>query len=194
MTDEKNINWQSFNLTVSEGKIETVRLKLCQPIAHDFGVLRDLWRDMKVRRFLGGIISAEEIDKKIDSIQDHWKQHAFGLFSVYEKNTTKLIGLCGLHYSEDGVEISYMFFPIFWGNGLATEAVLASLHYGFNFLKLEEIIAITQEANRSSWLLLEKVGMNYSTAIRRFDAQQRVYKILASTSSQNIRTLGESEI
>src|SRR3990167_3118057 len=165
------MNFELNNLRVSVGKVETVRLQLCKPMAHDLEILRDLWRDIKVRQFLGGIISADEIDRKIDSIQDHWKQYGFGQFAVYERIITDVIGLCGLHHSEEsGIEISYMFFPTAWGKGLATEAALASLHYGFNLLNIEQIIAITQEANQNSCRLLEKIGMNYSTTMRRFDA------------------------
>jgi len=181
MSDAKNKSFkQPNNLTISAETIQTIRLHLRQPIAKDFVALRHLWLDVKVRQFLGGIISKEEVEGKIDSIQDHWKQHGFGQFAVYENNDNQIIGICGLHYSEDDVEISYMFFPVFWDRGFATEAVMASLNYGFNILKLKKIIAITQDANRRSWQLLEKIGMHFSDTVWRFDAFQRVYKLTQS--------------
>ena len=177
MKDKKTLIWQLNPINAPANKIDTAHLQLRQPTVDDFGILRELWRDVKVRQFLGGIISIEEIEKKIVTIKDHWEQHGFGEFAVNEKNANEIVGLCGLHHSEDGIEISYMFFPAYWGKGIATEAMLASLNYGFNLLNLESIIAITQEANHASCRLLEKTGMRYISTVRRFDEQQRIYKL-----------------
>ena len=95
------------------GKIETVNLLLRRPISTDIFSLSSLWKNEKVRQFLGGIVSDEIVNKKITSLQDHWNEHRFGQWVVCEKNGQQIAGICGLHYSEDGVEISYMFFPLF---------------------------------------------------------------------------------
>ena len=133
--------------------------------------------DEKVRQYLGGVISNEVIDEKIQSLQDHWVQYGFGQWSVLDKKSDEVIGLCGLHHSDDGIELSYMFFPASWGRGLAREAAQASIEFGFNALKLDKIISITQEANTRSIKLLEKMGMNLIDRFRRFDANQCLYEI-----------------
>lgn len=38
----------------------------------------------------------------------------------------------------------------YWGQGLATEAARAALHYGFNQLGLSDIIAVVEPANIAS--------------------------------------------
>ena len=178
MNVERHVSLKQLNYhIVSPNLIETLHLQLRQPTTEDLGVLGNLWRDKKVRQFLGGTISDEEIEAKIVAIQDHWNRYGFGQFAIYNKNTEQIIGICGLHHSEDGIEISYMLFPAYWGFGLATEAVCASLNYGFNFLKLNRIVAITQEANRSSCKLLEKIGMNYTSTLFRFGEVQCVYTL-----------------
>ncbi len=78
--------------------------------------------------------------------------HQFGQLAVYEKGSNKLIGLCGLHHSDDGIEISYMFFPEFWGKGFAREAILASVDYGFN-----EWLA-GQELNKTNVIEINKMA------------------------------------
>lgn len=161
------------------GRIETANLRLRRPIAADVISLSSLWKNEKIRQFLGGVVSDEVIHKKISSLQDHWKQHGFGQWVVCKKNE-EVIGLCGLHYSEDGIEISYMFFPLFWGRGWAYEAAFASLDFGFNVLELSSIIAITQEANQKSCRLLEKIGMNHINNFWRFTANQRWYELTHS--------------
>jgi ribosomal-protein-alanine N-acetyltransferase len=124
-------------------EIETARLRLRRPTMADTLTLRELWRNEQVRRFLGGVVSHEVIDGKIVSIEQHWNERGFGQWAVFEKEAGRIVGLCGLHRSEEGIELSYMFFPAFWGRGLATEAASASLHHGFHSLAFEHIVAIT---------------------------------------------------
>jgi [ribosomal protein S5]-alanine N-acetyltransferase len=158
-------------------ELETTHLRLCRPTTADMVILRDLWRDEHVRQFLGGIVSEEVIEAKIASLQQHWDEHGFGQWTVCEKNTDGIIGLCGLHRSDEGIEISYMLFPPFWGRGRATEAASASLNHGFWRLKFERIVAITQESNHGSCRLLEKVGMHHIANRWRWNAAQRVYEL-----------------
>ncbi len=167
--------------------IETPRLSLCRPYSQDFSTLENLWRDEKVREFLGGVVTDDIIRQKMIDLQYHWDLHQFGQWVVFEKCSTKLIGLCGLHYSDDGIEISYMFFPQFWGKGFAREAVLASVDYGFNTLKIETIIAITQAANIKSCQLLNKNGMKLTNNFERFNATQCLFKLTADKALHFIR-------
>jgi RimJ/RimL family protein N-acetyltransferase len=158
-------------------EIETTHLRLCRPTTEDVLILRDLWRDEQVRQFLGGIISEEVIEGKIVFLQQHWNGHGFGQWTIREKDIDQITGLCGLHHSDEGIEISYMFFPAFWGRGRATEAASASLNHGFRLLEVERIVAITQEANRGSCRLLEKVGMHHIRNLWRWNATQRLYEL-----------------
>jgi hypothetical protein len=59
--------------------IETLRLLLRRPTKADAIVLSNLWRNELVRAFLGGILSDENIGKKIIALQSHWDKHQFGL-------------------------------------------------------------------------------------------------------------------
>jgi len=157
--------------------METTRLSLCRPTPQDILTLENLWRDEKTREFLGGIVADDIISQRILEFNHHWEVHKFGQCTVFEKSSKKIIGLCGLHVSDDGVEISYMFFPQFWGNGFAREAALASVDYGVNKLKIETIIAITQAANLKSCKLLTKIGMKHINSFERFNATQCLFEL-----------------
>jgi ribosomal-protein-alanine N-acetyltransferase len=165
------------NQHTSMGEIETTRLILHRPAGGDMLILRNLWRDERVRYYLGGVVSQEVLEGKIASLQQHWEAYGYGQWAICEKQTSQIIGLCGLERSEEGIELSYMFFPTFWGRGLATEAVSVSLDYGFCRLSFERIVAITQEANHASCQLLEKVGMKHTNTLRRWNAVQRFYEL-----------------
>lgn len=157
--------------------IETSRLYLNYPTNHNIMVIENLWRDEEVRKFLGGIVSDDLIKQNIIDLQNHWERYKFGQWAIVEKISHKTIGLCGLHHSDDGVELSYMFFPSFWGRGYAYEATAASIDHGFNTLKINKIIAITQLANVKSCQLLKRVGMQHIKNFERFKATQCLFMI-----------------
>jgi len=159
-------------------KIETSRLVLIPPEENHFLTLRTLWLDSKVRQFLGGTIEDKAINTKIARLQQHWLTYGYGQYAVYEKRIQQFIGLCGFECSQDGIEIVYMFFDCFWGEGYATEAVLASIEYGFNFLDFNTVIAITQSANEASCRLLQKVGMRHIHNLYRYNAEQCLYRVV----------------
>ncbi|WP_058477289.1 GNAT family N-acetyltransferase [Legionella steigerwaltii] len=166
--------------------IETARLMLRKPNQLDFLSLANLWKNETVRKHLGGVVNDNIINERINSIQNHWHSTGFGLCTVLRKNTTQIIGICGLHHSDEGIEISYMFFPKWWGQGFAYEAITASLNYGFVHLNIGKIIAITQEANSRSCYLLEKVGMRCVDTFIRYDAQQCLYELLNNQDTSKV--------
>jgi len=168
-------------------QIETKSLLLKKPTISDTPALILLWQRKEIRKFLGGTVSEEKAKNRVADIQDHWSQHGFGQYAVFLKESSALMGLCGLHYStiESGVEISYMFFSEHWGKGYAREAVSACLENGFNILKLEEIMGITQKANLRSCNLLKRVGMRYIKELFIFNKEQLVYKLSSFNFNAN---------
>ncbi|KTC87361.1 GNAT family N-acetyltransferase [Legionella drozanskii] len=165
-------------MTIYNAKeIESTRLLLTKPTNKDVPILENLWRNEAVRKFLGGTLTDEIIHQRIADLQNHWELYNFGLLVVFEKFSQQIMGLCGLHHSDDGIEISYMFFPDFWEKGFASEAVKACVAYGFNVLKIERIIAITQLENTKSCRLLNKIGMRHISNFMRFNAIQSVYEL-----------------
>ena len=158
--------------------IESANLILRRPIREDTITLGNLWRNKIVREFLGGVVSDDIIQQKIDALQNHWELHQFGQWTICEKHSNEVVGLCGIHYSEDGIEISYMFFPQFWGQGIARESIIASIDDAFHTHKIEEIIAITQKLNTKSCRLLDKIGMKHIKNFERYNATQCKYRIL----------------
>lgn len=60
----------------------------------------------------------------------------------------------------DVVDVGYRFLPQYWGRGLASEACMASLDFGFNELGLEQIVAFVLPGNAASVRVLEKTGMH----------------------------------
>jgi RimJ/RimL family protein N-acetyltransferase len=57
------------------------------------------------------------------------------------------------------VEIGWRLAKEYWGNGYASEAAAACLRFGFENLKLKQIVAFTAAANKRSMAVMERIGM-----------------------------------
>lgn len=55
-------------------------------------------------------------------------------------------------------EIGYIFHPVYWGMGLAGEAISALIAHGFETRKMTEIIADVDPRNAASIRMLNKLG------------------------------------
>ena len=157
--------------------IETARLFLCPPSDSNIIKLENLWRSAEVRKYLGGVLHRDAARKKTAELQRHWYSYGFGQWMILKRTSLEVIGVCGLHYSEDGLELSYMFYPQFWRQGFAQEAANASISHGFETLEEQKIISITQKVNASSMRLLENIGMIHVNDFYRFDALQCLFEI-----------------
>ncbi len=88
-----------------------------------------------------------------------WRVKDERFLAVCLKNG-KMIG--NLYFSKgdfDTYEVGYVFNETYWGNGYATESLQALLEHAFVEIGVRRIIAKCDPQNRSSWKLLERVGM-----------------------------------
>ena len=92
----------------------------------------------------------------------HYKEHGFGRWSVYLKESKEPIGWCGLKYNEEQqIDIGFRFFKKFWNLGYATESCIACLGYGFQDLHILEIVGRTFKNNLAAQRVLEKSGLKF---------------------------------
>ena len=106
---------------------------------------------------------AEEIERSLASFETQ----GFGQWAIALKNHDALIGFCGYRAFHDPPELQliYGLAPAFWGRGFTTEAALAMLHYGFETLGFDEVIASTDVPNRASIRVMEKIGMTFQKQV-----------------------------
>lgn len=81
-------------------------------------------------------------------------------FALAYKTTGELIGDLMLKTQEDKrlADIGYTLSYAFQGQGLATEAVTATIEYAFNVLKMHRLSASVDPRNVASLKLLERLG------------------------------------
>ncbi|GAA3244914.1 GNAT family N-acetyltransferase [Nonomuraea helvata] len=150
--------------------ISTKRLWVRATTRDDLPALERTWLDPEIRRYLGGPVSAETLERR------RQMQPGRGTFTV-TLNEDAIVGFCFYWRTEqDDLELSYSFMPEHWGHGYAREACAAVLEWGFaNIPGTERIVAITQAANLRSVRLLESLDMVKVDEFIRFDAPQVMY-------------------
>lgn len=67
--------------------------------------------------------------------------------------------------------------PKFWGKGLAIEAALAAIKYGFEQLKFPYILGIVESENIASVIVLKKLGMRYQRKTIFHQVEMDVYRV-----------------
>lgn len=145
--------------------IETPRLLLRTFTSDDAQLLYELNEDPEVIRFthdpIWNLNQAIEILEK--NILPQYALYNHGRWAVHLKPNHEFIGWCGLKYRTElaEVDLGYRFKKKFWNNGFATEAVYASIKYGFEKLNLHLITGRAELANIASCKVLERCGMLY---------------------------------
>lgn len=151
-------------------KIETARLLIRPALAGDIDGFFELDSDPEVMRYVGGspIKTKEEAGKMIRFIQDQYAENGTGRWVIIDKSNNSFAGWTGLKFIREEInkhrnfyELGYRLLPRYWGMGIATEAALASLEYGFNTLQPDIIYAMADAANKGSDNVLRKCGLNF---------------------------------
>lgn len=119
-----------------------------------------------------------------------YQNYKMGRWAICLNNTNNMIGWCGLkfHPKENLVDVGYRLFKNQWNKGYATEATLLALEYGFNKLKLKEIVAHVHEKNTASHKVALKAGLKFYKNIIYDNKPARFYTI---TKLQYLKKIGD---
>jgi RimJ/RimL family protein N-acetyltransferase len=126
--------------------------------------------DPRVNEYFRDSLSRQETEDFLARIESHFDEHGFGLWAVEIPGVAPLAGFVGLatppfeaHFTPC-VEIGWRLGAEHWGRGYATEGARAALAFGFDVLRLEEIVSMTVPANARSRRVMEKIGMTRTPA------------------------------
>lgn len=148
--------------------IITDRLILRPWTPKDLEPFAKLNADPRVMEFFPSPLKKEESDLLGKLITQKIEENGWGCFAVSVIDGPEFIGFIGLKYWEKlsldtpftpAVEVGWRLAYDYWGKGYATEGAKASLLYGFETLKLNEIISFTTASNMRSRAVMERIGM-----------------------------------
>lgn len=146
--------------------IETDRLILRNWKDSDRELFHEINSDEAVMRFFEFRRDRAQADAKMDEIKAEIDELGYGFAAVTVKTTSEPIGFAGIrpcsslpHYAADCVEIGWRLVERSWRNGYASEAAEAWLCYGFETLRLAEIMSYAVHDNHASTGVMRKIGM-----------------------------------
>ncbi len=125
--------------------------------------------DPEVRQHLGEPLSRERSDESVARFEADFDRRGYGWWAVEVRETGEFIGFAGLDEVDEevpftGVEIGWRLARSAWGHGYATEAARAVLAFGFDTLRLPEILAVTTASNLRSQAVMTRLGMTRDPA------------------------------
>jgi ribosomal-protein-alanine N-acetyltransferase len=150
--------------------LETPRLLLRQWRASDREPFAALNADPVVMEHFVAPIGQAESDAFVDRQIANLAGRGYGLWAVEVRDGAPFIGFVGLESPAyeapftPAVEVGWRLARAAWGNGFATEAARAALDFGFDRLRLGEIVSFTAPANVRSIAVMERLGMTRDPA------------------------------
>jgi len=162
--------------------IETERLIVREYVEDDAEAFFKLNTDPEVVRFVPDkpLLNVEQARQTlIDYPIADYCRYGFGRGACILKSTGEQIGFAGLKYLEEfgEVDVAFRLMRTHWGLGLATEAALASVRFGFADLGLKLIIGLVMPENIASVRVLEKTGLRYAETVMFWGSQFSKYVI-----------------
>jgi RimJ/RimL family protein N-acetyltransferase len=149
-------------------EVRTGRLLLRDWREEDLDLFARMNTDPRVMEYFPSLLSRPESDELAARIRGKWSEHGFGPWAVEIPGVAVFAGFVGLSVPSFSapftpcVEVGWRLAHARWGQGYATEAARASLAFGFEQLKIAEIVSFTVPANVRSTHVMEKLGMRRS--------------------------------
>jgi RimJ/RimL family protein N-acetyltransferase len=164
-------------------RVQTARLVCLRPAPEQAADLATVLRDPRVARTLfatGAPPNEADVVANLAAKEDHWSRHGFGLWMLYDRASGSVVGRGGLQHTiatgRDEIEAGWAIVPERWGEGLATELALASVHAAFETLGLAELIAYTLAGNLASRRVMEKAGFAYESELQYLGLPHVLYR------------------
>ncbi len=148
--------------------IKTDRLILRPWKEEDIEPFAQLNGDPHVMKYFPSTLTKEVSDQMAKRMQNKIEERGWGWWAVSVPEVADFIGFIGLNNVDQSfqvpftpaIEIGWRLASNYWGKGYASEGAAACLKYGFEVLKLAEIVSFTSVPNNRSRRVMEKIGMH----------------------------------
>jgi RimJ/RimL family protein N-acetyltransferase len=150
---------------LASSPLSSARLRLRRWRHEDRAPFAAMNADPRVMEFFPGTLTRAESDALVDRIEAHFDRHGFGLWAIEVPGVAEFVGFTGLSIPRfeapfmPCIEIGWRLAVDHWGKGYATEAARLALDYGFETLRLSEIVSFTAATNLRSRAVMERLGM-----------------------------------
>ena len=160
-------------------EVRTARMTGARPLLRDADELHRICSDERVARWVWlEPLTLARTRAMLVREAEHWKRNRFGRWVWRDAATRAVVGLVGLlRVDADEVELAWFIDAERWGEGLATEAALASVRHAFGELGLPELTAKTLPDNAASRAVMERCGMTYERDVLHAGLPHVLYRL-----------------
>ena len=147
-------------------ELETERLSLRRLTLDDAPFVAALYNEPSFLENIGdrGVRNTEDAQRFLrEGPLAMFQRCGFGLWHVSRRADGTAIGMCGLlkRDSLPDADIGYAYFPAYWGQGYASEAVAGTLRHAARAFGLRRVMGVVSRGNTASIRVLEKAGMRF---------------------------------
>ena len=146
-------------------EIQTERLRLRQWRDDDRDAFAAMGQDPRVMEHFPEPANRTTSDQLVDHWQAHIARNGWGFWAAERLDSGEFIGFVGLQVPSRPfpfspcVEVGWRLAHAHWDHGFASEAARHALQFGFEHLRLDEIVSFTTLRNLRSQAVMQKIGM-----------------------------------
>lgn len=161
----------------------TSRLYIRELSESDLADLKTIYEQSDVKKYLEDIDDdlSVEMGKQKAYIKNVYPFYGYGLWGIYDKETDKLIGRCGIQnkiiQGKEEIELGYLLSKDYWGHGFALESTKAVIDYTFHVLQFQRIVTVIDPANYRSIHVAERIGMSKENTVTLKNKEYLLYSI-----------------
>ena len=142
--------------------LETERCLVRETTVEDVDAFYDLYKDKEITEYMEDLFEDrdEEIEYTKSYIKNVYEFYGFGMWTVLEKTSGKIIGRAGVSYREgyELPELGFMIGKAYWRQGYAFEVCKAIANYMHENYEMDQIQIFIEPENTPSILLAKKLG------------------------------------
>lgn len=161
---------------------ETARI-LIRPLSlDDVPALTEILSDPEVmKRSVRGVCDVAGTRRFVEWCLACYESHGVGPWALIEKETSTLIGFCGVGPERVGdveeINLGYRLAQRCWGKGLATESALAALAYAFGIRACDSVVVIIEPEHVASLRVAVKAGFRQFQEVAFHGKTVRLYRL-----------------
>ena len=181
--------------------LETKRLTMPAYRDDDLDLMAPMYADPDVAAFTKlGFQTRDQTKVILEEYLATWRERRFGMRALFRKRDLAFVGECGLFVLSNGdAALRYALLRRFWGRGLTTEAVEATIDDAFTATPLDRVMSIVQTRNPASGRVMEKVGCRLARHGRDGDIDLLIYELtrsewLSRKCASNVKDMQETHV
>ena len=171
---------RSHSRTASLGPptVETPQLVLRGLVPTDVDPIFEIQRGADAMRHTYVAPDRAATARYLEAYAARFAEDGYAPWTAVLRSEGRVVGWGGLnrdpHAPQWGTEVAYFIHRSYWGRGLASEIVRASLGLAFEVIGLPEVVAFTRPENHPSRRVLDKSGFTFLRHVAELERDQYV--------------------